>query len=243
MHDPWLGATAKFNRVLVLSKGGEEMSKRVGVLLSGCGVFDGSEIHESVLTLLALDRRGAETLCMAPDMEQAHVINHLTNQEMPEKRNVLVESARIARGEIRDIRSVKGGEIDALIIPGGFGAAKNLSNFAMKGPDATVHPEVRRLIREMVASGKPVGAICIAPATLTKALEDKSPEVTIGTDTATASAIQAMGGAHHACSVDMIHVDEKNRLVSTPAYMLGPGIKEVAEGIEKLINKVLSMIR
>jgi enhancing lycopene biosynthesis protein 2 len=243
MHDPWLGATAKFHLVLVLSKGGEEMSKRVGVLLSGCGVFDGSEIHESVLTLLALDRRGAEILCMAPDMEQAHVINHLTNQEMPEKRNVLVESARIARGEIRDIRSVKGGEIDALIIPGGFGAAKNLSDFAMKGPDATVLPEVRRLIRELVASGKPVGAICIAPATLTKALEDLSPEVTIGTDTATASAIQAMGGAHHTCSVDMIHVDEKNRLVSTPAYMLGPGIKEVAEGIEKLINEVLSMIR
>jgi enhancing lycopene biosynthesis protein 2 len=240
MHDQWLGMTAK--SLVVLSEGGEEMSKRVGVLLSGCGVFDGSEIHESVLTLLALDRRGAETLCMAPDMEQVHVINHLTNQEMPERRNVLVESARIARGKIRDIRSVKGGEIDALIIPGGFGAAKNLSNFAMKGPDATVHPEVRRLIRELVKAGKPVGAICIAPATLTKALEDLSPEVTIGTDLGTASAIQAMGGAHHNCSVDMIHVDEKNRLVSTPAYMLGPGIKEVAEGIEKLINKVLSMI-
>lgn len=217
------------------------MAKKVGVLLSGCGVFDGAEIHEAVLTLLALDRAGAEIVCMAPDME-FQVVSHITQKETGEKRNVLTESARIARGNIRNLKDVQASDIDALVIPGGFGAAKNLSNFAVKGPEATVHPEVERLLREMTASGKPVGAICIAPATLTKALSDKSPEVTIGQDVGTASAIEAMGGHHKPCAVDMIHVDQKNKLVTTPAYMLGPGIKDVAVGIEKLVNQVISMI-
>jgi enhancing lycopene biosynthesis protein 2 len=217
------------------------MGKKVGVLLSGCGVYDGSEIHEAVLTLLFLDRAGAEIICMAPDMPQRHVINHITNEEMDEKRNVLLESARIARGDIRNLKDVVAGELDALIIPGGFGAAKNLSNFAEKGPEAEVHPEVKRLLAEMTDAGKPVGAICIAPATLTKALSGKDPEVTIGNDTGTASAITTMGGIHHDCTVDMIHVDDKNRIVTTPAYMLGPGIKDVAVGIENLIEKVMSM--
>ncbi|MBW1923358.1 MAG: isoprenoid biosynthesis glyoxalase ElbB [Deltaproteobacteria bacterium] len=214
----------------------------VGVLLSGCGVFDGTEIHEAVITLLALDRAGAEIRCMAPNTEQYHVINHLTQEVTDEKRNVLVESARIARGEIQDIRDVSAGDIDALIIPGGFGAAKNLSDFAVKGPDATVHPEVKRLIRDMVEARKPIGAICIAPATLTRALSDRNPEVTIGSDEATASAIETMGGKHKTCAVDMIHVDEGNNLVTTPAYMLGPGIKDVAVGIERLVSKVLEKI-
>ena len=214
---------------------------KVGVLLSGCGVFDGAEIHEAVITLLALDRAGAEYVCMAPNMDQYHVLNHLTQQEMQEKRNVLVESARIARGEIEDLKDVKASDMDALIMPGGFGAAKNLSDFAFKGQEATVHPEVQRLLKEMTAAGKPVGAICIAPATLTRALAEKKPEVTIGNDQATASAIETMGGKHQACTVDMIHLDEKNNLVSTPAYMLGPGIKDVAEGIEKLVDKVLEL--
>ena len=216
---------------------------KVGVLLSGCGVFDGSEIHEAVLTLLALDRAGAEIVCMAPNMDQVHVINHLTQEVMNETRNVLIESARIARGEIKDLREIQAPEIDALIIPGGFGAAKNLSDFAFKGAAATVHPEVERLLNEMVAAGKPVGAICIAPATLTKALADKKPEVTIGSDKDTASAIEAMGGQHKECTVDMIHYDSKNRIVSTPAYMLGPGIKDVAQGIEKLVTRIVELVR
>jgi enhancing lycopene biosynthesis protein 2 len=224
------------------AKDGEEVAMaKIGVLLSGCGVFDGSEIHEAVLTLLALDRAGAETICMAPDVDQAHVVNHLTQQEMSEKRNVLVESARIARGEIRNLKDVAAGDLDGLVIPGGFGAAKNLSDFAFKGKDATVHPEVKRLLGEMVAASKPVGAICIAPATLTKALADKKPEVTIGNDEGTASAIEAMGGKHQACTVDMIHLDQANKIVSTPAYMLGPSIKHVAEGIEKLVTKVVEL--
>jgi len=218
------------------------MSK-IGVLLSGCGVYDGSEIHEAVITLLALDRGGAEIICMAPDMDQYHVINHLTQEVTSEKRNVLVESARIARGEIKDLKEVKASDLDGLIIPGGFGAAKNLSDFAVKGPEATVNFDVKRILLEMVEAGKPVGAICIAPATLTKALAGKRPEVTIGNDQATASAIEAMGGQHRTCPVDEIHVDEKNNIVTTPAYMLGPGIKEVAEGIQKLVDKVLELAR
>lgn len=214
---------------------------KVGVLLSGCGVFDGTEIHEAVLTLLALDRAGAEIVCMAPNVEQAHVINHLTQEVTAEKRNVLVESARIARGEIKDLKDVQAGDLDALIMPGGFGAAKNLSDFAFKGPQATVHPEVKRLLTDLAAAGKPIGAICIAPATLTKALADRKPEVTIGTDAGTASAIEAMGGRHKSCSVDMIHLDAGNKLVSTPAYMLGPGIKDVAQGIEKLVARVVEL--
>jgi len=216
---------------------------KVGVLLSGCGVFDGAEIHEAVLTLLALDRAGAEIVCMAPNVDQAHVINHLTQEVTAETRNVLVESARIARGEIKDLKDVQAGDLDALIMPGGFGAAKNLSDFAFKGPQATVHPEVKRLLTDLAAAGKPIGAICIAPATLTKALADRKPEVTIGTDAGTASAIEAMGGRHKSCTVDMIHLDAGNKLVSTPAYMLGAGIKEVAKGIEKLVARVVELAK
>ena len=217
------------------------MMAKIGVLLSGCGVYDGSEIHEAVLTLLALDRAGAQIICMAPDMDHYHVINHITQEVMEEKRNVLLESARIARGEIKDIRDVDESSLDGLIIPGGLGAAKNLSDFAIKGPEAAVHPEVKRLLTEMVEAGKPIGAICIAPATLVKAVSHKSPEVTIGNDQQTASAIEAAGGRHRDCTVDMIHVDARNKIVTTPAYMLGPGIKEVAEGIQKLVDKVLEL--
>jgi len=215
---------------------------KIGVLLSGCGVNDGCEIHEAVIALLTLDRAGAETVCMAPDVEQFDVVNHLTGEATGEKRNVLVESARIARGNIKDISKVRAADIDGLIIPGGFGAAKNLSNFAVKGKDAVVNGDVKRLLNDMVTTAKPVGAICIAPATLTKALEGKNPEVTIGNDIGTAGAIEAMGGQHKECSVDMIHVDSNNKLVTTPAYMLGPGIKDVAVGIEKLVNKVLELV-
>jgi enhancing lycopene biosynthesis protein 2 len=217
------------------------MNKKIGVLLCGCGVFDGSEIHEAVLTLLAIDDAGAQICCMAPNMEQRQVINHITQTESDQKRNVLEESARIARGDITDLKDVKADDLDALILPGGFGAVKNLSDFAFKGPDAEVHPEVARILKEMVAAGKPIGAICIAPATLTKALATFAPEVTIGNDPGTAAAIQTMGGRHVACGVDEIHVDEANRIVSTPAYMLGPGIKEVAVGIQRLVVKVIAM--
>jgi enhancing lycopene biosynthesis protein 2 len=215
----------------------------IGVLLSGCGVFDGTEVQEAVLTLLFLDRAGATAMCLAPDVDQLQVIDHLSQQLADQRRNVLVESARIARGEIRDIRDVSAEDIDALIIPGGFGAAKNLSDFAVKGPDCQVHPEVRRLLVEMAGRAKPIGAMCIAPATVVRALSSRSPRVTIGSDAGTAAGIETMGGRHAVCGVADICVDEKNRIVTTPAYMLGPGIKEVAEGIEKLVDQVLNFCR
>lgn len=214
---------------------------KIGVLLSGCGVKDGTEIHEAVITLLTLDQKGAEIVCMAPDMDQHEVVNHYTGKVADEKRNVLVESARIARGNIKDIRDINVSDIDGLIIPGGLGAAKNLSDFAEKGADAVVNDDVQKFLTAVSVAGKPIGAICIAPATLTRALGDKHLEVTIGNDAGTADAIQAMGGKHKTCTVDMIHVDTKNSVVTTPAYMLGPGIKDVAEGIKKLVEKVLEM--
>lgn len=216
--------------------------KKIGVLLCGSGVYDGSELHEAVLTLYFLDKKGAEIMCMAPNIEQLDVVNHLSGKPMNEKRNVLVESARIARGNIKNIEDITAADMDALIIPGGFGAAKNLSDFAVKGKDAVVQPDVKRLLNEMVESAKPIGALCIAPATVSQALKDRKPEVTIGNDVGTAAAIEAMGGQHKSCGVDMIHVDIPNKLVTTPAYMLGPGIKDVAVGIEKLVDAVLEMI-
>ncbi len=217
------------------------MGKKIGVLLSGCGVFDGSEIHEAVLTLLFLDQAGAQIICMAPNIKQMHVIDHTTQSMADEQRNVLVESARIARGDIVDIESVSAKQLDALIIPGGFGAAKNLSDFAMKGPDAKVHPQVQRLLDEMLAARKPIGALCIAPASVARALGSHHPEVTIGTDVGTASAIESMGAKHVACKVDGIHVDKAHKIVTTPAYMLGPSIRHVAVGIEKLVKKVIDL--
>lgn len=217
------------------------MSKRIGVLLSGCGVFDGTEIHEAVLTLLYLDKAGVDIVCAAPNINQVHVLNHISHEEMDETRNVLIESARIARGDIVDLKDLIIEEIDALIIPGGFGAAKNLSNFAIVGPDATVQPDVQRVLEQMLAAGKPIGALCIAPATVTKALGAHRPDITIGKDTGTAEAIESMGGRHHNCNVEDIWVDEKNKIVTTPAYMLGPGIKDIAAGIEKLVKKVVAL--
>ena len=218
------------------------MAKKIGVILSGCGVYDGSEIHEAVLTLLALDRRGAEMVLCAPNIPQMHVVNHLTGEVVPgETRNVLVEAARIARGNIRDIAEVKGDELDGLIIPGGFGAAKNLCDFAVKGPECTVHPEVARLIREVHGRGRPVAAVCIAPAILARVLGDESPALTIGNDAETAAALEKMGARHLSCPVEDRVVDEERKLITTPAYMLAQGIAEAAAGIDRTVETLLEM--
>jgi len=218
---------------------------KVGVCLSGCGVYDGSEVYESVITLLALDRAGAEALCMAPDCDQLHVIDHTTGEPTGETRNVLVESARIVRGDIVDVAGVSAADVDALILPGGFGAAKNLCDFAMSGADSSVHPEVARLLKEVHAAQKPIGAICIAPAVVAAAFKGSGvhPQVTIGTDEATAAGIEAMGARHLACPVEEFRVDEPNRFVTTPAYMLAGRISEAATGIERLVAEVLRMAR
>lgn len=217
------------------------MKKKIGVVLSGCGVYDGSEIHEAVLTLLAIDRNGAEAVCMAPDMELAEV-DHLVGQPTGASRNVLVESARIARGKITDIAKIKAADLDAIVFPGGFGAVKNLCDFAIKGSDAHVHREVSRLLQEMAAAKKPIGAICIAPALVAAVLgKEYAPEVTIGNDKGTAAAINATGSIHLNCPVRELVVDSSNKIVSTPAYMLASCISEAADGIEKAVKAVIEM--
>jgi enhancing lycopene biosynthesis protein 2 len=220
------------------------MKPKVGVLLAGCGVCDGTEIHESVLTLLALDRAGAEAVCLAPDVAQKHVVNHLTGEPAEaETRNVLVEAARIARGKVRDLAAFDAAELDALVLPGGFGAAKNLCDFAFRGAECDVHPEVARVVRAVHAAGKPVGAICIAPVILARLLGSERPRLTIGTDPGTAAAIGRMGGEHVSCGGGKAVVDEERRLVTTPAYMLDSPISEVWAGIEKLVAELLRIVR
>lgn len=215
--------------------------KKVGVILSGCGVYDGAEIAESVITLLTLDRAGVQYECLAPNMNQMHVINHLTGEEVAgETRNVLVEAARIARGEIKNLAEANGADYDALFLPGGFGAAKNLCDFAVKGADCTIHPEVERVCKEVASAKKPIGFICIAPAMIPK-IYGSGAKVTIGNDKDTAAQIEAMGGNHIACPADSFVVDEDLKVVSTPAYMLAGRISEAAEGIEKLVQEVLRM--
>ena len=216
------------------------MTKKVAVILSGCGVYDGAEIHESVITLLRLDQRGAQVQCFAPDIAQLHVINHLTGEEMPESRNVLVESARIARGEVKDIREAKAEDFDALIVPGGFGAAKNLSTFATDGADCSVNADVLALAEAFAAACKPVGLICISPALAAK-IYGPGVVCTIGTDADTAAAVVKMGGTHEECDVHDIVEDVQRKLVTTPAYMSAKTISDAAGGIYKLVDRVLEL--
>ena len=216
------------------------MNKKVAIILSGCGVFDGAEINETVLTALSLDQLGAQVEYFAPDINQHHVLNHLTGEEMPEQRNVLVESARITRGKSRDIRELKAADFDAVILPCGFGVAKNLSDFAFKGADCRVQEDILQAILQFKEVKKPVGLICISPA-LSAKIFGEGVRCTIGDDADTAAAITQMGGVHQDCAVDGIVVDEKNRLVTTPAYMLAQSISEAAKGIHKLVEQVLAM--
>jgi enhancing lycopene biosynthesis protein 2 len=216
--------------------------KHVGVILSGSGFLDGAEIQEATLTLLFLDRRGAKVTAMAPDVAQMHVVDHVKGQPASgENRNVLAEAARITRGAIADVKTVKASDLDALILPGGYGAAKNLCTFATEGVKLQVNPDVERLVRDMAAAGKPIGFICISPVIAAKVLGSKKVKLTIGNDPATAAALNALGAVHVDALVDQIVVDEKNKVVSTPAYMLGPSIAPVSAGIEKLVAAVLEM--
>jgi enhancing lycopene biosynthesis protein 2 len=216
---------------------------KVGVLLSGCGFLDGAEIHESVFTLLELDRKGATIVCCAPNIDVRQVIDHHTKQPTSEARNVLKESARIARCEITDVASVRAADLDALVLPGGFGAAKNLCSFADDGPECAVDADVEQLVGDMLEQKKPIGAICIAPALLARIAGQRGVEakLTIGNDPATAGAIEKMGCVHEDCLVSEYCVDEENKVVSTPAYMLGPGPAAVHEGVQKLVEKLLEM--
>jgi enhancing lycopene biosynthesis protein 2 len=220
------------------------MMPKIGLLLSGCGVNDGTEIHEAVAAMLALDKRGVEIIYLAPDAPQMHVIDHVAGEPTGESRNILSESARIARGNIKKISEIKVSELDALVIPGGFGAAKNLCDFAVKGADCEAHPEVARLIREVNRAGKPIGAMCIAPALVARVLgrDVAGLELTIGNDPGTAQALESMGAKHVNVPVEGVHIDAKNRVVSTPAYMLGSRVSEIAAGADRLAEEVLRFI-
>lgn len=217
--------------------------KKVAVVLSGCGFLDGSEIHEAVCTLLALDRNGAEFICVAPDKPQASVINHLTKQPESASRNVLAESARIARGNIRKLTEISSDEFDAVILPGGYGAAKNLSNFAEGGENYSVDPDLERFLKEVHAQGKPIGFLCIAPVIAAKLFGDKGVELTVGDSKDVAAALNTMGARHKNTKVSDVVVDRKNRVVTTACYMLATRISEVYNGANKVVKEVLKLAK
>lgn len=211
--------------------------KKFAVVLSGCGVFDGAEIHEATLTLLAIAQQGASYEIFAPDINQHHVINHYTHQEMPEKRNVLIESARIARGKIKPLSQFRANDFDAVIFPGGFGAAKNLSTVAFDGPNARVNTDVEAAVKAMHKAGKPIGALCIAPAVIARILGNV--EVTIGNDPGTAAAIEKMGGKHIKATHGEVVIDKKNKVFTTPCYMLDATIVQIYEGAMNVVNEIM----
>lgn len=214
--------------------------KKFAIVLSGCGVFDGAEIHEATLSMYAISKNNADYSIFAPDINQHHVVNHLTGQPTNETRNVLVESARIARGKISDLKELNMAEFDAILFPGGFGAAKNLCDFAFKGADCSVLPEVEKVVKDAVKFQKPIGALCIAPALIARILGDV--EVTIGQDEGTASAISAFGAKHTKTMHGEVAVDRKYKVVTTPCYMLDSTIAQIGQGAENVVKTILEII-
>ncbi|MCR9883818.1 isoprenoid biosynthesis glyoxalase ElbB [Vibrio alginolyticus] len=214
--------------------------KKVAVILSGSGVYDGSEIHEAVLALYAIEKAGATWHCFAPNIDQLHVINHLTGDEMDETRNVLIESARIARGNIDDVAKLNVDEYDALLLPGGFGAAKNLTDFAVSGAESSINTHVAQACRAFANAKKPAGYLCISPVIIPMIYE-QGVKGTVGNDEAVSIAFTQMGGEHTTCPVEDIVFDEKHLVLSTPAYMLAENISQAASGIEKLVSKLIKI--
>lgn len=215
-------------------------NKSIAVILSGCGHRDGSEIHEATLTLLAIHKNGADYQCYAPDVNQHHVVNHVTGEEMAEKRNVFIESARISRGNLKKMETFNAKDHDALIIPGGLGAAKNLSSFAFDGEQCQVNQDLEKAIVAMFNEKKPIGALCIAPVILARLLRGVS--VTIGNSIDVADKIESMGAVHCQASPTSITVDELNRIVTTPCYMYDSRVDQIAAGADKLVKEILRML-
>jgi enhancing lycopene biosynthesis protein 2 len=213
--------------------------KKFAVVLAGSGVYDGAEIHEATLSLYAISKNGGEYEIFAPNINQHHVINHMTGEEMPETRNVLIESARIARGNIKDLKEFKAEDFDALLLPGGFGVAKNLCSFAFDGPDCKVNEEVATTLKAMHAAKKPIGALCIAPALLAKVLSNV--EVTIGQEAGTAEAINSLGATHTETNHGEIVFDKENKIITTPCYMLDASIAQIGEGAENVVKAIMTM--
>ena len=215
--------------------------KKFAVILSGNGVYDGAEIHEATLSMYAIKKQGAEYDVFAPDMEQHHVVNHLNGEEMNEKRNVLVEAARIARGNIKPLDQFDPADYDVLLMPGGFGAAKNLTTFAFDGPDCKVRPDVEKAVNGMYQAGKPIAALCISPAVVARVLG--KGKMTIGQDEGTAGAIETMGGVHETTNHGEVIVDEQNKLFTTPCYMLDADIVQIGDGAENIVRAVLKFLK
>ena len=216
------------------------MELKVAVILSGCGVYDGSEIHEAVVTLLTLSEEGAAVQCTAPDITLSEV-DHAAGKPTGAQRSVLAEAARIARGAIVPLRDIQPADYDALFLPGGFGAAKNLTSFATDGPDCSIDPDVLRVVQGFHAAGKPIGAVCIAPAVLARALGDHAPQLTIGSDPGTAAALEAMGATHHDRPVTDCLVDPANKLITAPAYMCDAPLADIAKGIAAAVRATLAL--
>lgn len=214
-------------------------NKKIAVVLSGSGVYDGSEIHEATLALYAISKNGGEYQIFAPNIDQHHVVNHLTGEEMAETRNVLVEAARIARGNIKDLKEFKAGDFDAILFPGGFGVAKNLCSLAFDGADCNVDSGIENVLREMHEAAKPIAALCIAPALIAKVIT--GAEVTIGSDEGTAGAIEAMGSHHKKAGHGEVVIDTKNKIVTTPCYMLDATIAQIGEGAENVVKTLMEM--
>lgn len=225
---------------------------KIGVLLSGCGVYDGAEIQEAVLTLLAIEEIGAEAICISVDKNQHHVINHMTGEEMNETRNMMIESARISRGAVQNIRNVNPADIDGLIIPGGFGSAKNFTDWAFNGPDGTILPEVKLLLVNLINVGKPIAALCVSPVVLSKALEDSNIHLTltIGTNTEPSSYdiddfsqnMEKIGMKTEMKSIREISIDFQNKIVTAPCYMMDANILEVRKNIRAAVEALRDLV-
>lgn len=211
--------------------------KKFAVILAGCGVYDGAEIHEATMTLYAIALQGGSYQVFAPDIDQHHVVNHITGEAMPEKRNVLIEAARIARGNVKPLSSYSPSEFDALVLPGGYGVAKNLCTFAFDGPNFSVNTEVEKAIKDTHKLRKPIGALCIAPVLLAKLIGNAI--ITIGQDKGTAKAVESMGAKHLITKNGEVIVDEKNLLFTTPCYMLNASIVDVANGAIALVKEMI----
>lgn len=226
--------------------------KKIGVLLSGCGVYDGAEIQEAVLTLLEIDKMDAEAVCIALNENQFQTINHLTGEIMPEERNMLVEAARIARGNIQDISSIVPADLDALVLPGGFGNAKNFTNWAFEGATGSIHPKIKLLIVNMVNIGKPIIALCVSPIVVAKALEgsDLHPMLTIGSSQQTSpysiedfsNGLQNVGAKTFNKTTDEIQFDAQLNIISAPCYMQEVSIKTIQENIQLAFEKLKTVI-
>lgn len=224
-----------------------DTNPKFAVVLSGCGVFDGSEIHEATMTMLAIDESGCDYQCFAPDTWQAKTIDHYTGQAIAiagddDNRNVLAESARIARGNIKNLKEFNVKEYDAIVFPGGFGAAMNWSNFAVKGYDCELNKEVEKVIHDAYENNLVIGAMCIAPVVIAKALAKHKVKVTIGTDKDVGAGITKMGAVFEPKGMLDVCIDEENRVVTTPAYMLAKSIKDIRRGTQNLIDEMLNLL-